>query len=314
MSEHANMPGNRLGEAISPYLLQHRDNPVHWREWSPAVLAEAEALDRPILLSIGYAACHWCHVMAHESFEDPAVAAVMNRLFVNVKVDREERPDIDHLYMSALQAMGEQGGWPMTMFLTPRGEPFYGGTYYPPHGAHGRPGFTELLEAVSNAWTGKREGLLKSADTLGTHLRRFLGAGGGEAAEIEGDLVAQAAPRIAGLIDPELGGMRGAPKFPNAPYLELLARSAFPAGPTAHREGFLTTLRSLCEGGIYDHVGGGLHRYSTDARWLVPHFEKMLYDQAQFLRHLVWGWRATGEPLFQRRIEETVGFLERERK
>ncbi len=303
--------GNRLGEAISPYLQQHRDNPVHWHEWGARALSEAEREDKPILLSIGYAACHWCHVMAHESFEDAGVADVMNRHFVNIKVDREERPDIDHLYMTALQAMGEQGGWPMTLFLTPKGEPFYGGTYYPPQASHGRPGFVQLLEAVRNAWDTKREGLLRSAEQMRTHLAGFLSAAG-EAVDLPDEALSQAAERISGMIDPELGGMRGAPKFPNAPYLDILARSGFPNGPAAHREGFLVTLRALCEGGIADHVGGGLHRYATDARWLVPHFEKMLYDQAQFLRHLAWGWRATGEGLFRQRALETVAFLRRE--
>ncbi|ALN71501.1 thioredoxin domain-containing protein [Aureimonas sp. AU20] len=303
--------GNRLGEAISPYLQQHRDNPVHWREWSAEAMAEARREDKPILLSVGYAACHWCHVMAHESFENAGVAAIMNRDFVNIKVDREERPDIDHLYMTALQAMGEQGGWPMTMFLTPEGEPFYGGTYYPPEAAQGRPGFAQLLEAVRNAWDTKREGLLRSAGEMRTHLRGFLSASGAPADLPEGALE-EAAGRIGGMIDLELGGIKGAPKFPNAPYLELLARSGFPGGPEAHRAGFLVTLRGLCEGGIFDHVGGGLHRYATDARWLVPHFEKMLYDQAQLLRHLTIGWRATGEPLFRQRAFETVAFLRRE--
>ena len=267
-----NISGNRLGEAVSPYLLQHKDNPVHWREWSAETLREAQAEDRPILLSVGYAACHWCHVMAHESFEDEATAAVMNRLFVNVKVDREERPDIDHLYMSALHAMGEQGGWPMTMFLTPKGEPFYGGTYFPKRASHGRPGFVELLEAVALAWTERRTKLQGSADALTGHLKQFLSRPAGAPPLDPGALIAAA----------------------------------------QHRDHFLTTLTALCEGGIYDHLGGGLHRYSTDDRWLVPHFEKMLYDNAQFLRHLVWGWRATGNDLFRVRIDETVAWLARE--
>lgn len=306
-----NETDNRLGNAVSPYLLQHKDNPVAWREWSPAALAEAETLDRPILLSIGYAACHWCHVMAHESFEDAETAALMNSLFVNVKVDREERPDIDHLYMSALQAMGEQGGWPMTMFLTPKSEPFFGGTYYPKRPSHGRPSFTQLLESVAGAWTGQRGKLQASADNLSAHLRGFLArAPSGEA--LPPDALTTAAATIGRMMDRERGGMTGAPKFPNAPYMELLARSAFVGGPAEHKDAFLLTLRGLCEGGIYDHLGGGLHRYSVDDVWLVPHFEKMLYDNAQFLRHLIWGWRATGLDLFRIRIEETVAWLSRE--
>ena len=188
-----NISGNRLGEAVSPYLLQHKDNPVHWREWSAETLREAQAEDRPILLSVGYAACHWCHVMAHESFEDEATAAVMNRLFVNVKVDREERPDIDHLYMSALHAMGEQGGWPMTMFLTPKGEPFYGGTYFPKRASHGRPGFVELLEAVALAWTERRTKLQGSADALTGHLKQFLSRPAGAPPLDPGALIAAGA-------------------------------------------------------------------------------------------------------------------------
>ncbi|MEX6506113.1 thioredoxin domain-containing protein [Jiella sp. M17.18] len=303
--------GNRLGDAVSPYLQQHRDNPVHWREWSDAALAEAKALDRPILLSVGYAACHWCHVMAHESFEDEAVAAVMNRLYVNVKVDREERPDVDHLYMTALHALGEQGGWPMTMFLTPEGKPFFGGTYFPKEPRFGRPGFVQVLEAVAKAWAERRNEIAGSAGTIADRLSEFLSrsAAAGPLSVFD---VAPAAARIGQMMDPVRGGMRGAPKFPNAPYMEILARSAFETGSTEPRDAFLKTVRSLCCGGIYDHLGGGLHRYSTDDRWLVPHFEKMLYDNAQFLRHLTWAWRMTGEPLFKARIGETIDWLERE--
>ncbi|KAB0679354.1 thioredoxin domain-containing protein [Aureimonas leprariae] len=306
--------GNRLGASVSPYLQQHRDNPVHWREWSAETLAEARALDRPILLSIGYAACHWCHVMAHESFEDAETADLMNRRFVNVKVDREERPDIDTIYMTALQAMGEQGGWPMTMFLTPDGAPFFGGTYYPPRPAHGRPSFRQLLEAVGTAWQNRRAELDRSAAETRARLTAFLSAVSPEGTgdEALAPDIPGASAKVGSMLDMRLGGMRGAPKFPNAPYMELVARGAFPNGPQALREGFLLTLRQMCLGGIYDHLGGGLARYSTDERWLVPHFEKMLYDNAQFLRHLVWGWRATGSALFRRRIEETVAWLGRE--
>ena len=302
---------NRLAKAVSPYLLQHKDNPVHWREWSDAALAEAKRLDRPILLSVGYAACHWCHVMAHESFEDDDVAAVMNRLFVNVKVDREERPDIDHLYMTALQALGEQGGWPMTMFLTPEGRPFFGGTYFPKEARFGRPGFVTVLEALAKAWRERRDEIDRSAGTIAGRLTEFLSR---SAAPGPLDALGLAGPaeRIAQMIDPVLGGMRGAPRFPNAPFMEILARSGFKTSEAAHRQAFLATTRSLCLGGIYDHLGGGLHRYSIDDRWLVPHFEKMLYDNAQFLRHLVWAHRTTDEELFRQRIGETVGWLERE--
>ena len=307
---------NQLGDAVSPYLLQHEHNPVAWRQWSGEALGEAKARDCPILLSVGYAACHWCHVMAHESFEDAAVASVMNRLFVNVKVDREERPDIDHLYMSALHAMGEQGGWPMTMFLTPDGRPFFGGTYFPKEPRYGRPGFVQVMEAIAKAWHERRDEIEQSAGTIAGHLQSVIGGTFGEGTTPSGALrkldLEASATRIGGLIDPARGGMKGAPKFPNAPFMEILARSAFETGEEAHLAAFLKTTRALAEGGIYDHLGGGLHRYSTDDRWLVPHFEKMLYDNAQFLRHLTWAFRATGDALFRRRIEETVGWLDRE--
>ncbi|KQT85541.1 thioredoxin domain-containing protein [Aurantimonas sp. Leaf443] len=302
---------NLLGEALSPYLQQHRDNPVHWMEWSPEALARARALDRPILLSIGYAACHWCHVMAHESFENEATAAIANRLFVCIKVDREERPEIDQIYMSALHAMGEQGGWPLTMFLLPTGAPFYGGTYFPPEPRFGRPGFPQVLEAVAEAYANRRDALEKSAADMTAHLHRTL-AGASATASLDALALAPFAARVETLIDPVLGGLKGAPKFPNAPTIEVLARSGFPDGPASRREAFLHTLQSLCLGGIYDHLGGGLHRYAVDDRWLVPHFEKMLYDNAAFLRHLAWGARATGERLFVDRLSQTVDWLARE--
>ena len=311
MSETNRTAGNQLAEAVSPYLLQHKDNPVHWRQWGDAAFAEARERDRPILLSIGYAACHWCHVMAHESFEDKAVASVMNRLFVNVKVDREERPDVDQFYMTALQAMGEQGGWPMTMVLTPDGEPFFGGTYFPKEPRYGRPGFVQVMEALSNAWGERRGEIEESAGLISGRLKTFLAASA-EPGPLGALSLSPAAARIAQMMDPHAGGMKGAPKFPNAPYLEILARSGFHHGETGHRDAFLKTLTALCLGGIYDHLGGGLARYSTDDRWLVPHFEKMLYDNAQFLQHLAWGYRTSGEDLFRRRIDETVEWLKRE--
>ncbi len=307
------MSGNRLNTALSPYLQDHADNPVHWREWTPETLADARAQDKPILLSVGYAACHWCHVMAHESFEDAATADVMNRFFVNVKVDREERPDIDQLYMTALHAMGEQGGWPMTMFLTPEGEPFFGGTYYPPKPAFGRPGFPQLLEAVAAAWRDRRDEILSSAGRLAGGLANILGADPATSSgAADAPSLPDAAASVMRMVDTSRGGLTGAPKFPSAPYFELLLHNGWPRGPEDQRQAFVTTMRSLCQGGIYDHLGGGIHRYAVDAVWLVPHFEKMLYDNAQFLRHLTYAFRATGDDLFRRRARETVEFLYRD--
>lgn len=302
---------NLLAEEASPYLQQHSDNPVHWRGWSPAALAEAKQLGRPILLSIGYAACHWCHVMAHESFENDAVAAVMNRLYVNIKVDREERPDIDQIYMAALHAMGEQGGWPLTMFLTPDGKPFWGGTYFPREARYGRPGFIQVLEAVDKAWREKQQSLAESADGLTAHVEQRLAGAAGKAV-IDRDTLADLATRIDGMIDRDLGGLKGAPKFPNAPFMHTLWLSWLRDGEAAHRDAVLASLEKMHAGGIYDHVGGGLSRYSTDAEWLVPHFEKMLYDNAQLIRLCNWAYAAAGNDLFRVRIEETVGWLLRE--
>ncbi|MEP6567614.1 MAG: thioredoxin domain-containing protein, partial [Mesorhizobium sp.] len=302
---------NLLAEEASPYLQQHSGNPVHWRAWSPAALAEAKTLRRPILLSVGYAACHWCHVMAHESFENDAVAAVMNRLFVNIKVDREERPDIDQIYMAALSAMGEQGGWPLTMFLTPDGKPFWGGTYFPREPRYGRPGFIQVMEAVDKAWREKRPSLDQSADGLTNHVEARL-AGTYAKAALDPDTLKQLAGGIDGMIDRDLGGLRGAPKFPNAPFMQTLWLSWLRDGSSAHRDAVLTSLEKMLAGGIYDHIGGGLSRYSTDAEWLVPHFEKMLYDNAQLIRLCNWAYAASGSDLFRVRIEETIDWLLRE--
>ncbi|WP_192255415.1 thioredoxin domain-containing protein [Mesorhizobium silamurunense] len=302
---------NLLAEEASPYLQQHSDNPVHWRGWSPDALAEAKELGRPILLSIGYAACHWCHVMAHESFENDAAAAVMNRLFVNIKVDREERPDIDQIYMAALHAMGEQGGWPLTMFLTPDGKPFWGGTYFPREARYGRPGFVQVLEAVDKAWREKQQSLAESADGLTAHVEQRLAGAQGKAV-LDRDTLTDLSNRIDSMIDRDLGGLRGAPKFPNAPFMHSLWLSWLRDGQTAHRDAVLLSLEKMLAGGIYDHVGGGLSRYSTDAEWLVPHFEKMLYDNAQLIRMCNWAYAATGNDLFRIRIEETVAWLLRE--
>lgn len=304
-------PENLLSDETSPYLRQHSHNPVHWRSWSPQSLAEAKELDRPILLSIGYAACHWCHVMAHESFESPEVAAVMNRLFVNIKVDREERPDIDQIYMAALTAMGEQGGWPLTIFLTPDAKPFWGGTYFPKEPKYGRPGFIQILEAIAAAWSAKREDITKSSEALRIHVESRL-AGPRRGSANPAGMLDSLAAGIFGMIDNDLGGLRGAPKFPNAPLMQTLWLSWLQTGNEGHRDAVVTSLRHMLGGGIYDHIGGGLSRYSTDAEWLVPHFEKMLYDNAQLLRMANWAYAATGDELFRIRIEETVEWLRRE--
>ncbi|MER9342654.1 thioredoxin domain-containing protein [Mesorhizobium sp. M0601] len=302
---------NLLAEEASPYLQQHSGNPVHWRPWSPAALAEAKVLQRPILLSVGYAACHWCHVMAHESFENDDVAAVMNRLFVNIKVDREERPDIDQIYMAALSSMGEQGGWPLTMFLTPDGKPFWGGTYFPRETRYGRPGFVQVLEAVDKAWREKKESVNQSADGLTTHVETRLAGSHGKAV-LDRGMLANLANGIDGMIDRDLGGLRGAPKFPNAPFMQSLWLTWLRDGTASHRDAVLLSLEKMLAGGIYDHIGGGLSRYSTDAEWLVPHFEKMLYDNAQLIRLCNWAYASTGEELFRLRIEETIAWLLRE--
>jgi len=302
---------NELANAASPYLLQHKDNPVHWRLWSPAALAEAEAANKPILLSVGYAACHWCHVMAHESFENPETAAVMNELFVNIKVDREERPDIDHIYMQALHAFGEQGGWPMTMFLTPRGEPFWGGTYFPKDARYGRPAFVTVLRSIAKAFHDEQGKITDNAEAVRQALGRIETAAGG-AAPLSLALADALAPKLADYVDPVDGGLRGAPKFPNPSIFEFLWRAGARLSDTRPRDLVRLTLTKMSEGGLYDHLGGGYARYSTDDRWLVPHFEKMLYDNAQILELLALAWRGFGDALFRQRAYETVGWLERE--
>ncbi|CAN5360239.1 thioredoxin domain-containing protein [soil metagenome] len=303
------MSENLLRHEASPYLLQHKDNPVHWRAWNEPALAEAKAANKPILLSVGYAACHWCHVMAHESFEDAATAAVMNRLFVNINVDREERPDIDQIYMGALHALGEQGGWPLTMFLTPGGEPIWGGTYFPKTSRYGRPAFVDILEEVARLFREEPEKVAANRTYIAERIRA---KPAGEAIALDRALLDAAADRLLQFMDPVNGGTRGAPKFPQASLLEFLWRAGERTGEPRYRDSVLLTLRSLCQGGIYDHVAGGFARYSVDDRWLVPHFEKMLYDNGQLLELLTFAWLKTGDGLFRTRIEETVGWLERE--
>jgi hypothetical protein len=304
------MDRNRLTDETSPYLLQHKDNPVHWQPWSPEVLAYAKEADKPILLSVGYAACHWCHVMAHESFEDPAIAVLMNEHFVNIKVDREERPDLDAIYQHALALLGEQGGWPLTMFLTPDGEPFWGGTYFPPTSRWGRPGFPDVLRALSNAYRQEREKVAGNVKALRDALQR-LGApqaGGG----ISIAITDQVADRLVREVDRAHGGIGHAPKFPQPGIFELLWRAWRRTGNEVYRDTVTLTLDNMCQGGIYDHLGGGFARYSVDAEWLVPHFEKMLYDNAQLVELLTLAWQDTRKPLYAERIEETVGWVARE--
>ncbi len=303
-------PANLLRQETSPYLLQHADNPVHWRPWGAAALAEAVETNRPILLSIGYAACHWCHVMAHESFEDADTAALMNSLFVNIKVDREERPDIDHLYMSALHALGEQGGWPLTMFLTPDGTPFWGGTYFPPEPRWGRPSFRQVLRGVSDAFHSDHERIQHNTTALRRVVTNLSAANPGDLpTPVHLDAVAAAFLRMN---DPEQGGLKGAPKFPNPPIFRFLWQNAFRTGDPAGRDALHLMLQRMSQGGIYDHLGGGYARYSTDAIWLVPHFEKMLYDNAQLLELLALAHADRPDPLYAERAEETVGWMIRD--
>jgi uncharacterized protein YyaL (SSP411 family) len=306
---------NLLRFEASPYLLQHADNPVHWRPWGAAALAEAKRSNRPILLSIGYAACHWCHVMAHESFENEAVAALMNASFVPVKVDREERPDIDALYMTALHALGEQGGWPLTMFLTPEGEPFWGGTYFPPTPRYGRPSFTQVLQALATAWAD-------GAEAIGINKTGLIGAIVASGASDDGAGIAEtdradAAHRLLSLLDTEQGGMKGAPKFPNPPIFRFLWQYALQHGASDARalEGRAALhllLRRMADGGIHDHLGGGFARYSTDGQWLAPHFEKMLYDNAQLLDLLALAQADRPDAVYAQAAEGLVGWLLRD--
>jgi hypothetical protein len=303
-------PENRLARETSPYLLQHKHNPVDWWPWGPPALAEAQRAGKPILLSVGYAACHWCHVMAHESFEDADTARVMNELFVNIKVDREERPDIDHIYMSALHHLGEQGGWPLTMFLTPAGEPVWGGTYFPKTARYGRPSFVDVLREVSRIFREEPANVEQNRNALMGRLAQAakpankvtLGA-----RELDG-----AAASVGRAFDPVNGGFRGAPKFPQCPMLEMLWRAYARRRDTRFAEIVELTLERMSDGGIYDHLGGGFSRYSVDEKWLVPHFEKMLYDNAQLIELLALAHERTGKPLYATRARETVAWLARE--
>jgi uncharacterized protein YyaL (SSP411 family) len=299
---------NRLAEETSPYLLQHADNPVDWYPWGDDAFERARAEDKPVLLSVGYAACHWCHVMEHESFEDDAIAALMNERFVNVKVDREERPDVDSLYMDAVVALTGHGGWPMTVFLTPEGEPFFGGTYFPPEPRHGMPSFPQLLEAVAKAYSENRTDVGLQAKALVDAMRADVAPSGEPLTE---GLLHEAARALRPLYDPVNGGFGGAPKFPPSSALEFLLRMHL-RGDEEALPMVLGTLDGMAQGGMYDLVGGGFHRYSVDAEWLVPHFEKMLYDNALLAGNYLHGWVVTGNERYWKIVEETLEYVLRE--
>jgi hypothetical protein len=297
---------NRLAKETSPYLQQHAANPVDWYPWGPEALARARAEEKPILLSIGYSACHWCHVMAHESFEDPAVAEVMNRLFVNIKVDREERPDLDQVYQTAHQMLARRaGGWPLTMFLTPEGAPFFGGTYFPKAARYGMPAFPDLCERVAALWHEKRAEIAEQNEQVLAAFARTLPEGRAARGEFSPDVIRAMLDNLRANFDAQLGGFGTAPKFPHPADLELSLREG-------ERDMALVTLTRMCEGGIYDQLGGGFCRYSVDAHWSIPHFEKMLYDNGPLLGLLADAWLVSGESLFARCAEETAGWLLRE--
>src|SRR6266571_7769323 len=302
---------NRLAKETSPYLLQHAKNPVDWYPWGAEALERAKQEDKPILLSIGYAACHWCHVMAHESFEDDETARLMNERFVNIKVDREERPDIDGIYMQAVQAMTGHGGWPMTMFLLPDGSPFYGGTYFPPDDRHGIPSFRKVLQTVRDAYAERRDGVAQSAEQLRqiyeTNLARSRSSG-----RLTREMLATVYRSLAQRYDAKNGGFGGAPKFPATMVLDFLLRYWKRTDTNDALEMVAGSFLKMARGGIYDQIGGGFARYSVDERWLVPHFEKMLYDNALLTRLGAHLWQATHDDEVKRVVTETVEWVDRE--
>ncbi len=304
---------NQLGAESSPYLLQHKSNPVHWLPWGDEAFEIAKKEDKPVLLSIGYAACHWCHVMAHESFESDEIAAQMNEQFVNIKVDREERPDIDSIYMSAINLMGEQGGWPLTVFLTPDGEPYWGGTYFPPESRYGRPGFPDVLKAMANVYHDQKDKVIANTTALkealdGVSAVKDTGRGGLTSVDELDGLAADAVR----MIDPLRGGTVGAPKFPQPTFLQFFWRAYKRTGNENFKNATLISLIQMCQGGIYDHLGGGFARYSTDEVWLVPHFEKMLYDNAQLAELMTLVWQETDHSSLKVRIAETIDWVIRD--
>ena len=302
---------NHLINETSPYLLQHAHNPVDWYSWGDEAFQKAKSQNRPILLSIGYSACHWCHVMERESFEDEKIAALMNDLFVNIKVDREERPDLDEIYMNAVQMLTGRGGWPMTVFLTPEGKPFYGGTYFPPEDRYGVPGFPKILQGVANAYREKPQDVERSVEQILAALQR-MSLSTESQQPFSSDIIGQSAEQLAQAYDTDHGGLGKAPKFPNVGVYELFLRHYHHSKGSRFLEMVTHTLTKMAQGGIYDHLGGGFHRYSVDEKWLVPHFEKMLYDNAQLVRIYAQVYSITGEPLFKQVVDETMNYLMRE--
>ena len=304
---------NRLAQETSPYLQQHADNPVDWHPWGEEALDLARSQNKPILLSVGYSACHWCHVMAHESFEDPEVAEVMNRLFVSIKVDREERPDLDQIYQLAHQMLAQRaGGWPLTMFLTPDGTPFFGGTYFPKTPRHGLPGFVELMERIAEVFRTRRSEIDQQNQSVLSSLAQTVPSGVAHHSEFSPQPLTDATDMLAASFDPRFGGFGGAPKFPHPTDLQLLLRRHAATGDARCRDIVVTTLSRMAEGGIYDQLGGGFCRYSVDAHWNIPHFEKMLYDNGPLLKLYADAWVLTGDPLFRKVAEETAGWVMRE--
>ena len=307
---------NKLEKETSPYLLEHKNNPVNWYAWNDQSLKKAKEENKPILLSIGYSACHWCHVMARESFENNNIASLMNKYFINIKVDREERPDIDAIYQNALQIFGESGGWPLTMFLTPDLEPFWGGTYFPPEEKFGRPAFPVVLKTINDVFRNEKGKIKKSIDIIKDGLIKNTSNIPGS--NISEELSEQVSLSLINLIDKTNGGIEGAPKFPNVPIFENILRFSLKKiennKNSIFETGIYQTIEKICLGGIYDHVGGGFSRYSTDEKWLVPHFEKMLYDNAQLIELLIHSYQVFKEPTFKIRIFETIEWVLREMK
>src|SRR5262245_38331253 len=302
---------NALLHETSPYLRQHAHNPVEWYPWGPAALERARRLDRPIFLSIGYSACHWCHVMEHESFEDAEIARILNEHFVSIKVDREERPDLDQIYMAAVQLLNQgQGGWPMSVFLTPDLKPFFAGTYFPPQDHYGRPGFKRLIEALADAWKNRRDELVESAGQITEPLTVDMPQT--RRGDLAPSFLSNAVAMLRRAFDPTYGGFGSAPKFPHAMDLRLLLRAWKRFGDDHALQMARLTLDRMAMGGMYDQLGGGFHRYSTDERWLVPHFEKMLYDNALLSVAYLEAFQATSAPFYRRIVEETLDYVLRE--